>query len=133
MLALSDKLAADLAHKASEKREMEDNFLQGPPKKRAKQGPLGNDIADMMFGFGDSWPPDRDAVDMVEGLVTNYVKDLAARALQVADLRPNGKLDKECFLYLVRKDRQKFQRVNRLLFANKEIKSAQKVDIKEDN
>lgn len=100
---------------------------EGPPRKKAR-GPLSNDIADMLFGFGDSWPPNSQTVNLVEALVTEYIKDLGARALQVADLRPNGKLDKECFLYLVRKDRSKFQRVNKLLVANKEIKQAQIVE-----
>ena len=100
---------------------------EGPPRKRAR-GPLSNDIADMLFGFGDSWPPNSQTVNLVEALVTEYIKDLGARALQVADLRPNGKLDKECFLYLVRKDRSKFQRVNKLLVASREIKQAQIVE-----
>ena len=85
----------------------------------------------MMFGFGDSWPPNIESVNLVEALTTEYIQDLSARALQVADLRPNGKLDKECFLYLVRKDRNKFQRVNNLLATNKEIKKVQKVEIEE--
>ena len=46
-----------------------------------------------------------------------------------AELRPDKKLDKECFLYLVRKDRKKFQRVHRLLTANDEIKRVKKIDI----
>ena len=100
----------------------------GPPRKKAR-GPLSRDIADMLFGFGDSWPPNHESVSLVEALTTEYIQDLGARALQVADLRPNGKLDKECFLYLVRKDRQKFQRASKLLAANKEIKRVQKVEL----
>jgi transcription initiation factor TFIID subunit 13 len=100
----------------------------GPPPKKAR-GPLSNDIADMLFGFGDSWPPNTQTVNLVEALVTEYIQDLGARALQVADLRPDGKLDKECFLYIVRKDKSKFQRANRLLLSNQQIKAAQKIDV----
>jgi hypothetical protein len=102
--------------------------VDGPPPKKAR-GPLSNDIADMLFGFGDSWPPNTQTVNLVEALVTEYIQDLGARALQVADLRPDGKLDKECFLYIVRKDRSKFQRANRLLLSNQQIKAAQKIDV----
>jgi len=109
------------------KTSIEHQEADGPPRKKAR-GPLSNDIADMLFGFGDSWPPNSQTVNLVEALVTDYIKDLGARALQVADLRPDGKLDKECFLYLVRKDRSKFQRVNKLLVANKEIKQAQIIE-----
>lgn len=101
---------------------------EGPPQKKAR-GPLSNDIADMLFGFGDSWPPNSQTVNLVEALVTEYIQDLGARALQVADLRPDGKLDKECFLYIVRKDRSKFQRANKLLLSNQQIKAAQKTDV----
>lgn len=104
--------------------------VAGPPEKKA-HGPLSNDIADMLFGFGDSWPPNVESVNLIEKLATEYIQDLSARALQVAEIRPSGKLDKECFLYLVRKEKQKFLRINKLLTANKEIKAAQKKDITE--
>ena len=119
-----------LSTKSSKPENFPLEVKEEPPRKKAK-GPLSNDIADMMFGFGDSWPPNIESVDVVESLVTEYIQDLSARALQVAELRPNGKLDKECFLYLVRKDRSKFQRVNSLLLKNKEIKNIQKVEIEE--
>jgi hypothetical protein len=106
----------------------ETEYVAGPPAKKAR-GPLSNDIADMLFGFGDSWPPNVESVNLIEKVATEYIQDLSARALQVADLRPSGKLDKECFLYLVRKERNKFLRINKLLAANKEIKAAQKKDI----
>ena len=98
--------------------------------RKRKIGEFGSDIAEMMFGFGDTWPPNTDAVRCIDSLVTDYIHDMGARALRVAELRPDKKLDKECFLYLVRKDRKKFQRVHRLLNANDEIKRVKKVDIR---
>ena len=90
-----------------------------------------SDIEEMMFGFGDSWPPNKESVDLVETLVVQYIEDLAVRASEIAQIR--GQLDKECFMFLVRKDRQKFTRVVKLLDANDEIKRAQKVLLEEDS
>ena len=89
-----------------------------------------NDIEEMMFGFGDEWPPDSNAVCLLESFVVSYIEDLAVRALEIAELR--GKLDKECFMFLVRKDRKKFSRVHKLLKSNEELKTVQKVELKED-
>lgn len=116
----------------STKLKLKQEVVEAPPRKKAR-GPLTDDIADMMFGFGDSWPPNVQSINLVNSLVTEYVTDLSARAMQVASLRPDGKLDRECFLYLVRKDRQKFQRVNRLLTVNKELKRVQKVEVDEQS
>jgi hypothetical protein len=100
--------------------------------RKRKIGDFGGDISEMMFGFGDSWPPNTDAVRTVDNLVTEFIQDLGARALRVAEMRPDKRLDKECFLYLVRKDRKKFQRVHCLLAANAEIKKHKKLDIQEE-
>lgn len=55
--------------------------------RKQKQGKFYSDIEEMMFGFGDDWPPNSDAVGVVESLVVSYIEDLAVRALEVADLR----------------------------------------------
>lgn len=83
---------------------------------------MQRDIEDMLFGFGDSWPPDEDTVALVESLVHQYIGNLCSRATNVANVRK--KLDKECFMYLVRKDRRKFIRIQKLLKANEELKKA---------
>jgi transcription initiation factor TFIID subunit 13 len=97
---------------------------------KEKKTKFSTDIEEMMFGFGDSWPPNPEAVSLVEILVTQYIEDLASRAIQIAELR--GKLDKECFMFLVRKDQHKFQRIQNLLAANEELKAAQKIRIADD-
>jgi transcription initiation factor TFIID subunit 13 len=99
-----------------------------PNKSRDKK--FYSDIEEMMFGFGDEWPPDSNAVRLLESFVVSYIEDLADRALDIAELR--GKLDKECFMFLVRKDRKKFSRVHKLLKSNEELKTVQKVELKED-
>lgn len=97
--------------------------------KRSRSG-LYDDIEEMMFGFGDKWPPEEESVKLVESIVTNYIEELTMRAAQIADIR--GKLDKECFMFVVRKDRRKFSRIHKLLKANEDLKNAQKVEMSED-
>ena len=98
------------------------------PKDRTK---LTSSIEEMMFGFGDEWPPNKDAVSAVESLAMNYIQDLCLEALEVA--ARNGKLDKECFLYLVRKEKMKFNRIDKLLRTNEELKEVQKVALAESD
>lgn len=98
--------------------------------RKRKQGKFYSDIEEMMFGFGDNWPPDSSAVNLIESLTTSYLENLGTRALDVAELR--GKLDKECFMFLVRKDRKKFTRVHKLLKSNEELKTVQKVELVDD-
>lgn len=100
-----------------------------PAQKRQRKSDMNSDIEEMMYGFGDSWPPNAECVGLIESLVTRYIEDLAVRAKEISDLR--GKMDKECFLYVVRKDRSKFSRVCQLLKANEELKNAQKTELKE--
>ena len=97
------------------------------PKERSK---LTGSIEEMMFGFGDEWPPNRDSVNAVEALALSYIQDLCLEALEVAGR--NGKLDKECFLYLVRKEKAKFNRIDKLLRTNEELKEVQKVALAEN-
>mmetsp|Transcript_6835 Transcript_6835/g.6139 ORF Transcript_6835/g.6139 Transcript_6835/m.6139 type:complete len:119 (-) Transcript_6835:8-364(-) len=102
------------------------NITNNETNKRQKKSKLYNDLEEMMYGFGDKWPPNNDSVNIMEKLVVNYVEELTMRALLVSEI--TGKLDKECYMYLVRKDRKKFNRIHKLLVANDEIKSVQKVD-----
>lgn len=83
-------------------------------------------IEEMMYGFGDKWPPNTDSVELVERIVANYVRNLCHRAKDIADV--TGTLDKECFLYAVRKDRRKFTRIYTLLKVHEEIKKAAKTE-----
>ena len=94
---------------------------------------LGPDIEDMLFGFGDAWPANAAVVHSLEDLVIAYIRDLTLQALRVAACRPRGKLDKECFLFLVRKEAGKFKRVHHLLNTNEELKAAKKIDIAVDS
>ena len=99
-------------------------------QKRPHPSALYDDIEEMLFGFGDKWPPEEETVKLVESIVTNYIEDLTMRAVQIADIR--GKLDKECFMFVVRKDRRKFSRIHKLLKTNEDLKNAQKFEMSED-
>jgi hypothetical protein len=94
------------------------------------KSPMGEDIEEMMFGFGDNWPPKEESVTLIECVVKKYIEDLTLRAKHISEL--TGKLDKECFMYVVRKDRAKFTRVCQLLRASEELQNAQKEVVKED-
>ena len=95
----------------------------------SQAGDFAPDIEDMLFGFGDAWPADAAVVLAIEDMVTAYIRDLTLRAMKVAECRPGGKLDKECFMFLVRKESHKFKRVHRLLQTNEELKQAKRIEI----
>ena len=57
--------------------------------------------------------------------MNKYIEDLALRAEILAEIR--GKVEKECFLFLVRKDRAKFYRIDRLLKANESLKKVRTI------
>ena len=96
----------------------------------ATEGKMTDDMMDMMYGFGDEWPPNPESVTMLENLVAEYIGNLASRALDVAEV--TGKLDKECFMFLVRKDRLKFNRIQKLIKANEELKSVRDILLADD-
>lgn len=83
------------------------------------------ELEEMMFGFGDSWPPNKDTTTLMEILTKQYIEDLCQQARQMAELR--GKLDADCFLFLMRKDPRKHNRLLQLLQANEELKKAKSI------
>lgn len=86
----------------SEARPAEESSTKLPDsRKRARSSRHGmeDQVEEIMFGFGDAWPPQADAVDLMEKMAVHYIRDLCGRALQVANV--TGKLDKECFLFQV--------------------------------
>ena len=102
--------------------------------RKRKAGTMVGDIQEMMYGFGDThFPSNEDSVALIQSLITNFIEDLTWRASEVADIRSKDGLDKESFLFLVRKDKVKFNRVFKLLKANNELKAAQKLQIREDH
>ena len=99
-------------------------------QKKKRKYTMRSDLEEMMFGFGDVWPAQSASLDLLEAITTNYIEDLTMRAVGVSEMR--AKLDKECFLYVVRKDRRLFNRAARLLKSHEEIKRVQKETLAED-
>ena len=89
---------------------------------------FSDDIEEMLYGFGDAWPPNNDTVALIETLATQYIEGLLERSDSVAERR--GRLDKECFMYLVAKDRPKFYRIHRLIKANEVLKKVREVEFR---
>jgi transcription initiation factor TFIID subunit 13 len=92
----------------------------------ANSSKFRKDLEEMMFGFGDGWPPNKDSVALVEILVKQYIEDICLEARELARLKggAGGKLDVESFLFLVRKEPRKYNRLVQLLTANEELKKA---------
>jgi hypothetical protein len=100
------------------------------PTTSAEPGLLESSVEEMMYGFGDVWPPNREAVQFAEAAVVQYIRDLARGALGVAELK--GKLDVGCFQFLVRKDPVKYRRVQDILKAMDEINKVKNAEIKDE-
>jgi transcription initiation factor TFIID subunit 13 len=92
----------------------------------ANSSKFRKDLEEMMFGFGDGWPPNKDSVALVEILVKQYIEDICLEAKELARLKggAGAKLDVESFLFLVRKEPRKYNRLVQLLTANEELKKA---------
>jgi hypothetical protein len=84
------------------------------------QAKFRSDLQDIMFGFGDTWPSNKDTLALVEIMVKQYIEDVCLEARTVAELK--GKLDVECFTFPVRKDVRKFKRLHQLLESNEDFK-----------
>jgi hypothetical protein len=40
---------------------------------------MNEDVEEMMYGFGDEWPPNPETAALMEALVKEYIEDLASR------------------------------------------------------
>jgi transcription initiation factor TFIID subunit 13 len=117
---------------ALDKNDGESTVTPRISKRQKTKSNMFEDIEEMMFGFGDSWPSNPESVELMEKIVVNYIRNLCVRALEISDLA-GMKLDKECFMYLVRKDRRKFNRACSLVKANEELKRVQKYEMTEED
>ena len=83
-----------------------------------------------MYGFGDAAQPLPESLALVESLVQQYVVGMSEKAAEIASLR--GRLDAECFIYAVKNDKEKYQRVQELLKAHEEIKEAKRNNVTDE-
>lgn len=82
------------------------------------------EIAMMLFGFGDSNKPNEDTIKLVEGIVLNQLRIIIQEAFKYSD---GNKLDGKALVFLMRRNRTKMQRFIRYLLAkelNKEVNTS---------
>ncbi|KAJ1460303.1 transcription initiation factor IID, 18kD subunit-domain-containing protein [Pelagophyceae sp. CCMP2097] len=104
-------------------------MAQPPP--RYKPGALAKDLVGMMYGFGDAEAPFRESVDVVEQLLAHHVEALCHDAALVNEIKsPAGKrIEPQSFLYTVRSQPRKFDRVMELLEMREKLKKVRKIDV----
>ena len=89
---------------------------------------MQKDLEEMMIGFGDSWTPNKDSVELMEALVRQYIDTICTEAQSVSVSQMRVQLDADCFLHLTRKDPRRFKRLQELLQANRDIKRVRMLD-----
>ena len=65
----------------------------------------------MMHGFGDNAEPLIETAKIIEEVVLNQMRSIIHRACEIAELRESQVLMSEDFLFLLRKDKIKLQRL----------------------
>ncbi|KAF1334256.1 Transcription initiation factor, partial [Globisporangium splendens] len=85
------------------------------------KGELVESIKHMMFGFGDESEPLSETAEVMEDMVVEYVNAMTKKAMDMAVVK--GKLDTECFIFLIRKDPERYERIAELLRANDELRA----------
>lgn len=111
--------------------EDEDDSTPASKKQRRSKYDLYDDIEEMMVGFGDNYPPIPESVKIVESMVAKYIKSICYKAQEISKV--NNKLDKDCFKYIVRKDRAKYTRIENLLKSNELVKQARKQQLNSED
>ncbi|KAG2781200.1 hypothetical protein PC129_g13600 [Phytophthora cactorum] len=86
------------------------------------RGELVESIKHMLFGFGDEAEPMDETSELMEDLAVEYVHAMTKKAMELATIK--GKLDTECFIFLIRKDPERYDRIAELLRANDEFRAA---------
>ncbi|KAH7484539.1 hypothetical protein PRIC1_003850 [Phytophthora ramorum] len=86
------------------------------------RGELVESIKHMLFGFGDEAEPLDETAELMEDLVVEHVHAMTKKAMELAAVK--GKLDTECFIFPIRKDPERYDRIAELLRANDEFRAA---------
>lgn len=77
----------------------------------------------MMHGFGDDTNPYSETVDLMEELVIQFVTEMTLKAMEVGK---SGRVHVNDIIFIIRKDRKKYSRVNDLLTMKEQIDKARK-------
>ena len=52
-------------------------------KKNAVKARFYSDIEEMMYGFGDDWPPLRESVNLLDAIAVKYIEDLSKQMVML--------------------------------------------------
>lgn len=78
----------------------------------------------MLYAFGDVQTPRQDTADLLEEMTAQYIADMAIKANSVS--KRQRKLRTEDLMFILRKDKKKYARMQELLYMNEELKRARK-------
>ncbi|CAI5719812.1 unnamed protein product [Peronospora destructor] len=101
----------------------EAGLTQAAQLKPFVRGELVDSIKHMLFGFGDEAEaePLDETAELMEDLVVENVHAMTKKAMELATIK--GKLDAECFIFLLRKYPERYDRIAELLRANDEFRA----------
>ncbi|KAJ2782483.1 hypothetical protein H4R18_002235 [Coemansia javaensis] len=83
---------------------------------------FSRELPTLMYGFGDTSPPNPASVDVLEDILIDYINSICVQAAKAAGRR--SKVGIEDFRFVLRKDPKKLARVEELIAMNKEIEAA---------
>eukprot|EP00455_Lapot_gusevi_P024205 TRINITY_DN2512_c0_g6_i1.p1 TRINITY_DN2512_c0_g6~~TRINITY_DN2512_c0_g6_i1.p1 ORF type:complete len:148 (-),score=28.61 TRINITY_DN2512_c0_g6_i1:154-534(-) len=96
---------------------------------RHKPASFARELRPMMYGFGDEVCPLDESVDLMEDLAIEFIADMTRKAIEHAG---SERIRVEDILFVIRKDRAKYDRATELLALDRAIlklKNSQKVDV----
>lgn len=73
------------------------------------------EIRQMLYGFGDSPEPLIETAKIVEEIVLKQMRGIVSKACEVAEMRDSTVVSTEDFLFLLRKDKVKLNRLIKYL------------------
>lgn len=96
-------------------------------KQVRKAKALTNSLSKMMYGGGDDENPMPETVQLMEHIITDFIQSFCIEAQMLADQNERT-IRVEDFLFLIRKDIHKYQRVSELLEFFSDLKELRKDD-----
>lgn len=80
---------------------------------------LKESLPQMMYGFGEDEAPLPETVALMEQLVFGYIRDVTDEACKTAEVK--GRLDTDCFVFAVRRDKPKYKRMKEIIELSKHV------------
>eukprot|EP00941_MAST-03F_sp_MAST-3F-sp1_P005985 g5985.t1 len=105
-----------------------------PQTRRTKRGKLPKiqrELPQMMYGYGDSSEPLPESISLVGEIVENYIIKMTEKTERVARVQGRTQIDLNSFLFLLRRDVAKMERVRELIWLNSEIKKARRKQLED--